>query len=217
MPDPGAIAFLETRLTLYYLLQRAYAAPCDPDLSADLSEAAIVYGSLLDWPSREIAPVEPDRDGPEYHRLFVGPGRVVASPYESVYTSPDGLLMRDATLFVKAFYLEFGLAETADHSEPEDHLATELEFYAFLQAKLLTALRDGQNADAVRWYEAQERFWREHLSNWVSPFAQRVLDDTCSPFYRSLAALTKVTVHAEKQVLQALTAILPAKEEPVHA
>jgi len=216
MPDPGVITFLEARLALFYLLQRAYAAPFPADLVPDLAETVKVYGALLDWPPRQISPAEPERDDPEFHRLFVGPGRLVAPPYESVYTSEDGLLMRDSTLLVKAFYLEFGLAEREDHREPPDHLAMELEFYAYLQAQLLDAYRSGDPGQAARWLEAQRRFLSEHLGSWIAPFSKRVIEGSRSPFYASLAALTKVAVAAEKQALQALEAILPTKEEQVH-
>lgn len=189
MTDPGMTAFLEIRLALYQLLQRAYAAPLEAELADDLREAARVYCSLLDRPAPEVAAWAPDRDLWEYHRLFVGPGRLVAPPYESVYLSAEHVLMQDPTLEVQAFYRAHGRAGTPLLTEPEDHLAIELEFYAWLQSTNELA--------------AQEQFLSQHLTQWVPEFCRRVREGSTSPFYRSLAAVTELVITSEAQVLNA--------------
>ena len=52
----------------------------------------------------------------------------VAFPYESVYTSPEHLLMQDARDEVLAAYRAAKVVLVDEACEPEDHLAFELEF-----------------------------------------------------------------------------------------
>lgn len=185
----GMAEFLEIRLALFRLLQAAYAAPVTPEVATALAELAAAYHQLVARDLPPLAPPEPDAVA-EFHRLFVGPGPLVAPPYESVYRSPEPLLMQEETLAVRAFYRSHGLALRAGRREPDDHLAIELEFYARLQ-------EEGQVED-------QYRFWDQHLRRWVPDFCGRLAAGSRSPFYRSLAAITREAILAEEQVLAAL-------------
>jgi len=206
MIDAGVAAFCETRLALFYLLQRAYAAPMTPEVTHDLNDALSLYGELINV---ELPPCEGDADEAEFNRLFVGPGRLPAPPYESVWRSEDRLLMQAAAEGVRSVYLEYGVQNT--YPEPEDHLALELEFYALLQYRVL-------NGEAPhRHLAAQQRFWTEHLSTWVPAFCQAVEESTSSPFYRNLAVASRRILGAETTILPMLPSAIPAEEEPAHA
>ena len=64
--------------------------------------------------------------------VFQGAGDAkgkAAFPYESVYTSREGLVMQEAWEKAKAFYAESGLAPSILQPDlKEDHLAVELGF-----------------------------------------------------------------------------------------
>jgi TorA maturation chaperone TorD len=45
----------------------------------------------------------------DYTRLFIGPGKVLAPPYESVHFSSDRLMFQMETLQVRRWYARFGL------------------------------------------------------------------------------------------------------------
>jgi TorA maturation chaperone TorD len=186
----------QVRLALFRLLQAAYAAPPTADLAEALAEAAAVYAELIGIQLPPLAP--PEQESAEFHRLFVGPGALVAPPYESVYRSPEQVLMQAETLAVRAMYRQYGLALRPDLNEPDDHIAFELEFYAILQERNLVA--------------AQQAFWQEHLNRWIPAFCRRVIEGSRSPFYRSLAAITRQVIAAEPYVLDRLG----AKEEISH-
>lgn len=179
------MTWYEVRLALFRLLQMAYAAPPTPDLAEALAEAAATYDELIQKGLPPLPPVDPVTDSAEFHRLFVGPDRLVAPPYESVYRSDQPLLMQPETLAVRAHYRAHGLA--AQPGQPDDHLATELAFYALLQERGLT--------------EAQRAFYAEHLQHWVGAFCSRVIAGSRSPFYQALAAITDAVIRAEEVVL----------------
>lgn len=185
----------EVRLALFQLLQVAYAAPPTAELAEALTEVAAAYGAGLGCELPRPAPMVPERDVPEFHRLFVGPGRLVAPPYESAYRNPARALMQAETLAVRAFYREHGLALPPGLNEPDDHIAFELEFYARLQARSLAP--DAGPGPA----EAQRRFLAEHLARWVPEFCRRIQAGSRSPFYRTLAALTHAVITLEERRL----------------
>ena len=68
----------------------------------------------------------------DFNRLFVGPGEMLAAPWESVYRSKTKLTFQEPTLQVRATYERFGVQAPAMHREPDDHLGLELAFMATL-------------------------------------------------------------------------------------
>jgi len=111
----------------------------------------------------------PDPDDLEcaFNRLFVGPGKVAAPPYASVYLDSDHRLMGDATRRVAAIYDAIGLASPQPGSLPDDHLALELD--AVLAFRALTARGPNAELDALWRY-----FLDDHLALWLPQFADAV-------------------------------------------
>ena len=81
----------------------------------------------------------------EFTRLFLGPGRPVAHPYESVYR--EGRMMGETTLDVRRRLAEEGL--TANGQRLPDHVAIELAFMAHLTAREALAWDAGDSDEAV--------------------------------------------------------------------
>ena len=133
----------------------------------------------------------------EYNRLFVGPGRPQAPPYESVYRDPRGLVMGPAARGVERRYAEAGLAIATDHRDLPDHVATELGFMAYLAMQEAEA----QGEDATAWLERERTFLRDHLTVWLPRFCQRVREVSRHPFYTALAELTMTLVSLDAERL----------------
>jgi DMSO reductase family type II enzyme chaperone len=133
----------------------------------------------------------------EYNRLFVGPGRPQAPPYESVYRDSRGLVMGPAAREVERRYAEAGLALAPDHHDLPDHVATELGFMACLAMQEAEA----QGEDALAWLDRERTFLRDHLTVWLPRFCQRVREASQHPFYAALAELTMTFVSLDVQRL----------------
>jgi DMSO reductase family type II enzyme chaperone len=131
----------------------------------------------------------------EYNRLFVGPGRPQATPYESFYRDKWGLLMGPSARDVERRYAEAGLALAPDHRDLPDHVATELGFMAYL------AMQEAEANDEERqtWLERERSFLRDHLSVWLPAFCRRVQGAGRHPFYTALAELTVTFVALDRQ------------------
>jgi TorA maturation chaperone TorD len=131
----------------------------------------------------------------EYNRLFVGPGRLQAPPYESVYRDSRGLVMGPAARDVERRYAEAGLALAPEHRDLPDHIATELGFMAYL------AMREAEAKDEERrtWRERERSFLQDHLGVWLPLFCRRVKEASQHPFYTALAELTVTFVNLDTQ------------------
>ena len=110
----------------------------------------------------------------DYASLFLGIGKHPAHPYESVYTGKDGLVMGEATENVRSLYASENLQKTDICKEPDDHIAIELEFMAFLCHKSNCAMREGDLSEALRLFQVQNGFIEYHLGRWIPLFYDAV-------------------------------------------
>ena len=139
----------------------------------------------------------------EYARVFLGMSRRPVAPYESVYTSPTGLMMQEARDEVVALYRREGFSVDESMHLPEDHIAFELGFMAGLIRNAMAALDAGDGAEAERLAAVRESFVADHLASWVPSLAQDVEKRAATGFYRGLAALTRDFIEAEADDLAA--------------
>ncbi len=123
----------------------------------------------------------------EHARLFVGPQRVIAPPYGSVYLEEGRRIMGESTLETLRAYAEAGLHLDTDFKELPDHVAVELEFVYYLTAKGVEADAARRAEEASRHFAARERFLDRHLRRWVPPFCASIAEGTENDFYRGLA------------------------------
>ena len=82
-----------------------------------------------------------------------------ATPYESVFTSAEGLLMQDGARRRVPPFLRRGLGRGHCRGvRPEDHLSFEFEFMALMCDKANDALARGDVAEAARALRVQRDF-----------------------------------------------------------
>ncbi len=146
------------------------AAPGSEEVARGYAGLKNFFATPLANPEEELAV--------DYAKVFLGAGGAdskAAFPYESVYTSPEGIVMQNSWTEVCALYAAKGLklsAKTADLKE--DHIAVELLY----MAELTTEEKDEQIA-----------FLQDHLLNWVEDFAERVKKYSTQQFYPAMVDL----------------------------
>lgn len=211
--DDSMELLLSNRRFLYTLLARAFAS--EPDgalLGVVMDEHTGDECALLDdedgsgrrlWRmlADEAAADGDDRLRSEYTRLFLGPEKLIAPPWESVYVSGEPLLFQESTLAVREAYRRSGYASAGYPREADDHVAIELDFMAALATKTCEAEDD---RDAL---EEQRSFLEEHLLVWIESFAERLGScDTVSGFYPLFARLAVLVCRRDAGVLEELLA-----------
>ncbi|WP_312472636.1 molecular chaperone TorD family protein [Neobacillus sp.] len=126
------------------------------------------------------------REKEEYQRLFIGPGPLVAPPWESYYRSKEHLLFEEWTYQVREQYHRFGLQYRKENNEPDDHLLLELEFMIYLSD---LCLHEPTEEKIEKLLTTQISFLEEHLIIWIPFFCERVIENTNSQLYLGAAML----------------------------
>ncbi len=127
----------------------------------------------------------------DYAHLFLGPGALLAPPWESVYFNDERLVFQVQTSQVRAWYRRFGLEAANDGREPEDHIGLELAFVAHLSGLGLTALEAGDDAAFTETLEALRAFLNTHLLKWAPAWCRQVEAGASTAFYQAAARITR--------------------------
>ncbi len=127
----------------------------------------------------------------DYTRLFQGPGKVLAPPWESVHSSEERMTFQQQTLDVRNWYRRFGLQAIRLYQEPDDHIGLELIFVSHLAQRGLQALAQNEAAAFEELIAAQRDFLTEHLLNWAALWSKSVHTQAGTDFFRGIALLTK--------------------------
>lgn len=136
----------------------------------------------------------------DYARVFLGAGsydRIMAPPYESVFTSEERILMQDARDGAVTYYRRAGLDLPADNTTPEDHLGFELQFVGALAERANTALDEGDGETFSEAMALARSFFVHHQQNWLSFLCDAVDEFAETDFYRGLAQITRGYVESE--------------------
>jgi putative dimethyl sulfoxide reductase chaperone len=126
----------------------------------------------------------------DYATLFVGPAKLKAPPWESVYLSRDHILFEKQTVEVRAFYAAYGLQTTRLHVEPDDHFGLELLFLAHLFGAASAQNEANNPLEQARLMAAINEFITAHPLKWAEPFLARIVYHATTDYYRGLAYLT---------------------------
>jgi TorA maturation chaperone TorD len=212
-----------SRMESFRMLSDCYFLP-DPRLSEKLDilelhmtklcEPALGFVQKMRTAFEAGADIEPLKI--DFSKLFVGPYKLFAAPYGSVYLDGERKVMGDSTLDVKSRYREAGL-DTADHfKDAPDHIAAELEFMYYLIFKEIEAYSNLDMETAIGFIQKQKYFMEDHLMAWVPQFANSIIEHAENPFYPNLAKATEAFL---KENYEIVCAILGSKklnsEKPV--
>jgi TorA maturation chaperone TorD len=151
--------------------------------------------------NRDLAQAKLELDV-EYANLFLGMV-IKTHPSESAYSSEHLIMgkLRDEVLFE---YRKEGVDKIEKFKEPEDHIAIELQFMAYLCRKTTEAAQQ-QKWDLARTrLEAQKAFLNKHLLSWTPKLTKDILDESNVDFYRGAARITSGFLEIETDSLDEL-------------
>jgi TorA maturation chaperone TorD len=124
--------------------------------------------------------------------LNVSPNDVIkhVHPFESVYLSPERLVMQEQRDEVLEFYAKYGLGVDENFKEPEDHIAAELSFLSVLNEQVLNDLNNGDTQNAIEKLKGHLEFMEKHLLKWIHLLGMDLRNADEGGFYGTLADLT---------------------------
>lgn len=219
--DRAQLAALNTRREgMYELLSRLYRVEVDQQLFDGLCAAEYPTGTgnadvdagyrklaLYCASHREDALLDLARD---YARVFIGHGNnayAAAYPFESVYTSEKRLLMQEARDEIVDIYRRGGLELDPGWSDPEDHVALELEYMQIMARRTREALESHDDSHALELLDDQRTFLLRHLVSWT-PFLVKDMQRLAqTDLYQGLALLTKGFLAEDRRFLNSVVAV----------
>lgn len=140
----------------------------------------------------------------DYARVFLAAGIYegeAANPYESIYTSKEGLIMQDARDEVRLIYLRQGVNVNGELNLPEDHLSFELEFLAIMSDKAREALEGDDTETLIENLALQRSFVESHLLDWLPDLFSRIITCARQPFYPAIMQITLGFIEEDRALL----------------
>lgn len=171
----------------------------EPILEMDEPEVTIGLEILNKWTSENrkgLSDEAIDMLQRDFMVLFVGPGKLLAPPYESVYFGKDRLVFQERTFQIREIYRIFGLEIELGNHEPDDHIGLEISFVSYLAKMALQGLQEGDEKKFNEYIVAKSRFLSEHLLQWSAAWSALVINHAKSDFYRGIGYLTTGSLSA---------------------
>ena len=128
----------------------------------------------------------------DFSKLFIGPYKLFAAPYGSVYLDGERKIMGDSTCDVRNRYMEVGLDVASNFKDTPDHITAELEFMYFLIFKEIEAFANSNTEMVISFIQKQKSFLEDHLLSWVPQFTVNIIENAKTPFYKNLARATEM-------------------------
>ena len=136
----------------------------------------------------------------DYNRLFVGPGKLIAPPYESYYASENsehgGRLRTQDEFAVKMAYAANGYAMPEQFVDLPDHAAIELDFLALMARDEAAAWEAGDSQRAFYLQQEADAFAAQHPARWFATCAERVDAGARTAFYPAVMRFACVMLGA---------------------
>lgn len=161
----------------------------DDELLAAFEHVRKEWGSLVCGRSPE--PIDA-----QYMKAFVGPGKLAAYPWESMYVEAVPGLFSDSTLAVRRAYADQGMKPIRMNAEPDDHIATELHFMVKMSERSI-----GAESDLPELASAQTAFLDDHLLRWIAEYAAKLRESSTAPFYSAVLEFAEAFVGADRALL----------------
>ncbi len=217
---------IQKRQAIYAFLKRLYEKELPKEFLAEMpgkmkplsdvtealpnAEARKAMKELIQFldtiPSQDLDELEV-KLAADYARLFLSINKVPAHPSESAYR--DGTMMQHSRDEVLKTYWSFGVDKKREFTEPEDHIAVELSFVAYLCERAIEALKNKDTKETKRCLQGQKDFLEKHLIKWMPKLAKDILNTGKTPFYKAIAVLTKeyleMDLSATEDLLDQLT------------
>ena len=209
MNSDAYVELAELRAIAYKCLSICYYLP-DQEMLDRLGDLEAALERICPQAAADIAPMRQETDLDklkiDFSQLFVGPFKLIAPPYGSVYLEGQRTVMGASTIDAERRYQDAGLDIAADLYDAPDHIAIELEFLYFLIFQEIEAIGSGHPQDRGQWLQRQHDFLTRHLGGWVTEFAATAAQGAKTDFYRYLAKATGKFVRADQETVAGITA-----------
>lgn len=95
-------------------------------------------------------------------------------------------------------------AKAKEYAEPEDHIAIELQFMAYLCRKTVEAREGNGKEEEKKLLQIQKEFIDDHLSKWVPRLTKDILETAEVDFYKGIVYVTNAFIELDGNSIPSL-------------
>lgn len=213
------VTFLQGREYLFSLFHRLLGAEPEKELfdavssesslqtvllfdSEDSNAAKELYKVLQSCHFTEPEYIQQIKD--EYTRLFIGPDRLSAAPWESVYTTKERALFQESTLGARSWYRKYHYLPEKYPRVADDHISLMIHFLSLTSTKAAACLEGDDLNQCWNILADQKKFETEHLLNWIFLYAEDIQTSKTRKFYPQLVKATADFIKYDNQIIDEL-------------
>ncbi len=145
------------------------------------SEAAAAFSAIAGMPS------DAGKLSKRYRKLFVGPNRLAAPPWGSVYLDRECVTFGSSTLSLRNWMRRNGVARAEGACDPDDHIGLELQLASWLARNRPDLLAD---------------YLQNHLLTWAFRYFEKLREADGEGFYGQVAHIASATLHGIAEALE---------------
>jgi len=150
--------------------------------------------------------VELDAAKDEYTRLFLGPDKLIAPPWESCYTAKERALFQESTLAVRSWYQQYSYVPAGYPSHPDDHISLMMHFLALTTERAKACLDSDLICGYASLLEGQKLFEKNHILNWMEGYCSDMDKSETKVLYPQLVRAMADFISYDQQVIEELLA-----------
>lgn len=136
----------------------------------------------------------------EYNRLFIGPRRPLAPPFESIYRSDKQLQMQKFTFEVREYYEQIGLEVEIGNQFPDDFIGFEFQYLFYISHLIVEALREGRIDEKNEFLVIKKKFLTEHPNQWMYKFCKDIIVESKEEIWMTLAEFIVGVLYKENEI-----------------
>ena len=144
----------------------------------------------------------------EYTRLFLGPDKLIAPPWESCYTAKERALFQESTLAVRSWYQQYSYVPAGYPSHPDDHISLMMHFLALTTERAAACFGEGLLCGCRSLLEGQKLFEKNHILNWMDAYCTDMDQSSTKLLYPQLVRAMAAFVQYDQQVIGELLAAM---------
>lgn len=140
----------------------------------------------------------------QYVEIFVGPGKLLADPWESMHITGRRVLFQQETLIVREFYRGAGFLPKQYLSVADDHIGLELDFLSKLASDALEANETGSADRCVQRLQESQVFLNKHLLRWIDSLVDAIEKGYGACFYYAFTKLISAVSKRDALIIDEL-------------
>lgn len=214
---------VEERETIYTILQLLFEAPLTiqtlklwkEGFSTEFIDMLAVengelYTFFKELKSKDLNMIEKEQKiaYQATFNVFNNHGQAPAPPWESVYVTEDRTMFGEPVFRMREQLERYGLSVVNKHKEPEDHIATQLEFMCYLISFTKKALQFNNETNYLNGIYTQYWLHKEHFNRWIEPFVMDIQAFESSDLYKGAAKLLHFFIEEDFDYIKTIKEVL---------